>query len=306
MSKLSKLKHIGFLTYLNDAFKNTYYKYLISDEKLINKRFNERLGRDVNLKNPQMFNDKLQWLKLYWHDPIATTCADKYEVREYVKNKIGDKYLNELLRVYESVDEIKIDTLPNSFVLKGTHGSGYNIVCKDKNNMDWKKEFKKMKRWLKQDYSLSKKEWVYKDIKPRIICEKYMEDSSGKPPKDYKVFCFDGEPKLIQVDIDRFGQHKQNFYDTNWNFKNVEIENPASKEAIVEKPEKLEEMLQLSKILTSSFPHARADFYDWDGKIIFGEITFFHHSGMGKFNPPEFEVEMGSYINLPAKKYESE
>jgi len=295
-----------FLSLMYDKIKQFYYKNFFTDESLINKKFNKRLGRDANLLKPERYNDKLQWLKLNWYDPMATICADKYEVRKIIKKKIGEQYVNELLGVYESVDDICIEDLPKSFVLKGTHGSGFNIICKDKNKLDWKYEFKKMRRWIRINYYWANREWVYKDIKPRIICEKYMEDRSGKPPKDYKVFCFDGEPKLIQVDIDRFDQHKQNFYDTNWNFRNVEIEKPAAKEAIVEKPEKLEEMLQLSKILTSSFPHARADFYDWDGKIIFGEITFFHHSGMGKFNPPEFEVEMGSYIKLPAKKYESE
>src|SRR5699024_1610504 len=265
-----------------ETLKQFYFKNFFNDKKLIKHKFKRRIGRKVNLENPVKYNDKLQWLKLNWYDPVATKCADKYEVREYVTELLGKKYLNKLLAVYESVDQINLDELPNSFVLKGTHGSGFNIICKNKNKLNWKKEFKKMRRWMQINYYWANREWVYKDIKPRIICEKYMEDSSGKPPRDYKVFCFDGEPKLIQVDIDRFDQHKQNFYDTNWKFRNVEIEKPAAKEAIVEKPEKLEEMLQLSKILTSSFPHARADFYDWDGKIIFGEITFFHHSGMGK------------------------
>jgi len=302
LSLIDKLKQIEVLTFLNDTFKKIYYKYFISGEKLISKRFYKRLGRDVNLVNPSKFNDKLQWLKLYWHDPIATKCADKYEVRQFVEEKIGDKYLNELLGVYESVDEINLDELPNSFVLKGTHGSGFNIICKDKYNMDWEKEYKKMKRWLRINYYWPFREWVYKDIKPRIICEKYLNDEEGKPPKDYKIFCFHGEPKLIQVDIDRFGSHKSNFYDTEWVLKNIEIENPSDKNIITQKPKGLSKMLELSKELSRDFPHARVDFYQVKGSIIFGEITFFHHSGFGEFRPPEFEEELGAYLQLP-KKY---
>lgn len=302
MSLIDKLKQIEVLTFLNDTFKKIYYKYFISGEKLISKRFYKRLGRDVNLVNPSKFNDKLQWLKLYWHDPIATKCADKYEVRQFVEEKIGDKYLNELLGVYESVDEINLDELPNSFVLKGTHGSGFNIICKDKYNMDWEKEYKKMKRWLRNNYYWSKREWVYKDIKPRIVCEKYLDDGTGKSPMDYKIFCFDGEPKLIQVDVDRFGSHKSNFYNTDWTFQNIEIENSSDKDIIIERPSTLEDMLELSSKLSMGFPQVRVDFYNVKGQVIFGELTFFHHSGMGNFRPPEFELEFGDYIKLPEKR----
>lgn len=298
------IKNNGVLVFLNDAMKAFYYKNFISDKKLINKNFKKRLGREVDLDEPIKYNDKLQWLKLYWNDPLATKCADKYLVRDYIKKTIGKDYLNELLAVYESVDEIALDQLPESFVLKGTHGSGYNIICKDKNKMNWKQEFKKMKRWLRTNYYLSKREWVYKDIKPRIICEKYMEDEYGRPPNDYKFFCFNGEPKMIQVDIDRFGKHNQNFYTPEWKYMNIEIEKASDSTVQVEPPKNLKLMLELSKKLTSSFPHARADFYEHNGKVIFGEITFFHHSGMGKFNPPEFEEKMGNYITLPKKNKE--
>lgn len=296
------LKKSDLLLRVNDKLKEIYLKKCVSDEQLIKKRFRKRLGREVNLKNPTKYNDKLQWLKLYWKDPLATKCADKYEVREFIEEEIGEKYLNELYSVYESVDEINLDELPNSFVLKGTHGSGYNIICKDKTLMNWEKEFKKMKRWLRNNYYWSKREWVYKDIKPRIICEKYMEDETGKAPMDYKIFCFSGKPKMIQVDVDRFGEHKQNFYDIDWNFMNVEIENFSDQSVEVERPKLLNEMLKLSEKLSKNFPQVRVDFYSFNNKIIFGELTFFHHSGMGKFFPPEFEEEMGSYFKLPINK----
>ena len=173
-----------------DKIKKNYYKYLISDEKLVKNRFKKRLGREVDLENPIKFNDKLQWLKLNWHDSIATKCVDKYEVRKIIQEKIGKEYLNDLIGVYESIDDIDMDELPDKFVLKGTHGSGFNIICKDKCNMKWDEEFKKMKRWLRINYYLQNREWVYKDIKPRIICEKYLEEFETGELRDYKIFCF--------------------------------------------------------------------------------------------------------------------
>lgn len=299
MALFKLLKKNEILVYCNDKLKEIYYKYLISDEKLINKKFKKRLGRDVNLVNPVNYNDKLQWLKLYWYDPLATKCADKYQVRDYIKETIGSKYLNELLAVYDSVDEINLNELPNSFVLKATHASGYNIICKDKNKMNWKQEFKKMRRWLRINYYWSKREWVYKNIKPRIICEKYIEEVDIGELRDYKIFCFNGEPKLIEVDFHRFTNHKRNIYDLNWNFMNVEIEHPSDPDAKIPRPINLDEMLRLSKILSKDFPHVRVDFYNVEDRILFGELTFFHESGMGKFNPPEFEEKMGAYIKLP-------
>ena len=240
-----------------------------------------------------------QWLKLNWKDPLATKCADKYLVREIVKEKIGEEYLNDLIGVYDSVDEIDIDKLPSKFVLKGTHGSGFNIICKDKTKMNWKEEFKKMERWLKRNYYLKKREWVYKDIKPRIICEKYLEEKEAGELKDYKVFCFDGEPKLIQVDFDRFKEHKRNLYTLDWEFIDAEIKYHSDKTVIIRKPKILQEMLELSKVLSHGFPHVRVDFYYCENKIIFGELTFFHGSGMELFSPDHFELKLGSFLKLP-------
>ena len=282
-----------------DKFKEFYYRHVISDEELIRKKFKKRLGREVELENPIKFNDKLQWLKLNWHDPVATKCADKYEVREIIKEKIGEEYLNELIGVYESVDEIDIDKLPDKFVLKGTHGSGFNIICKDKSKMNWDEEFKKMRRWLRTNYYLQNREWVYKDQKPRIICEKYLEEKEVGQLRDYKFHCFNGEPKFIQVDFDRFQNHKKNIYDTNWNLIEVEFNYPYDNSISIEKPKKFEEMKKLSKILSNDFPYSRIDFYYLNHTIIFGEITFFPASGMGPFNPKEFETTMDSWLELP-------
>lgn len=284
-----------------DKFKEFYYRHVISDEELIRKRFKKRLGRVLDLENPIKYNDKLQWLKLNWHDPIATKCADKYEVREIIKEKIGEEYLNELIGVYESVDEIDIDKLPDKFVLKGTNGSGFNIICKDKSKMNWEEEFKKMRRWLRKNYYLQNREWVYKNLKPRIVCENFLVQNDGDELRDYRFFCFNGEPKFITVDFSITDKKKtrRNLYDLNWNVMDAEISYPKETNIKVSKPEKLEEMIELSKKLSSGFPHARVDFYYIDNKIIFGEITFFHQSGMGKINPEEFELEMGNWLELP-------
>ena len=283
-----------------DKFKEFYYRHVISDEELIRKKFKKRLGREVELENPIKFNDKLQWLKLNWHDPIATKCADKYEVRKIIKEKIGEEYLNELIGVYESVDEINIDELPEKFVLKGTHGSGFNIICKDKSKMNWDEEFKKMKRWLRKNYYLQNREWVYKDIKPRIICEEFINQDDDEL-RDYRFFCFNGEPKFISVDfsINNKEKTRRNLYDLDWNLLDAEMSYPKETNIKVEKPKKLDEMIELSKKLSVGFPHSRIDFYYNKNKIIFGEITFFHQSGTSQIRPVEFEIQMGHWLELP-------
>jgi len=292
------LKKCEVLIIVKDALRQFYNKYFVSDEESITKRFKQKLGRDVVLNNPIKYNDKIQWLKLYWRDPLATLCADKYEVREFVKEQIGEKYLNELIEVYDSVDEIDIKKLPESFVLKGTHGSGYNIICKDKNKMDWKKEFKKMRRWMRNNYYLQTREWVYKDIKPRIVCEKYLEEREVGELRDFKIFCFSGEPKIIQVDIGRFTDHKRNYYDLEWNLLDVEIEGDSDPFAQVPPPKSLHEMIRLSKVLSKDFPHVRVDFYEVRNKVIFGELTFFHFSGTINFEPDKYDEVFGQYLDL--------
>ncbi|WP_404429629.1 ATP-grasp fold amidoligase family protein [Sutcliffiella horikoshii] len=287
------------LVIIYDSIKQFYYKNLITDEKLISEQFKNQVGRELDLNNPVYFNDKLQWLKLNWRDPLASKCADKYEVRDFVKKTIGDQYLNKLYAVYESVDEIDIEKLPNSFVLKGTHGSGFNIICKDKRKIDWDDAFKTMRRWLRKSYYLHKREWVYKDIKPRIVCEKYLQEDNTGQLKDYKLHCFNGEPQIIQVDFDRYKGHKKNLYDAEWNFMEVEFNYPYDKDFIIERPKKLDEMIHLSRLLSKHFSYARVDFYLIDDKLIFGEITFFPASGMGKFIPQQFERQMGDLLTLP-------
>lgn len=261
------------------------------------------MGREVELINPVRFNDKLQWLKLNWYDPLAEKCADKYKVREFIMERIGSSYLNELYGVYNSVREIDIKKLPNSFVLKATHGSGDNIICKDKNRLNWSKCKRKMERWLKKNIYWRTREWVYKDIKPRIICEKLLEDDNQKDGlTDYKFYCFHGEPKYCQVIKDRSAGGTIDFFDTDWNHMEFTgLQNLPNSQTPIPRPEKLEEMLDISKKLSEPFPFVRVDLYYVNKKIYFGELTFFPKSGFGSFYPPKWNKKIGDLLELPTE-----
>ena len=291
------------LIYVFDKIMELYYKHISNPERTVRQRYKRRLGREVELENPKIFNDKIQWLKLNWYNPLAIKCADKYGVREIIREKLGSKYLNNLIAVYDSVDQIDLDKLPDSFVLKGTHGSGYNIVCKDKSKMNWSLEFRKMKRWLRNKYYLKNGEWVYKDITPRIICEEFLFDENQKNGlTDYKFFCFQGEPKYCQVIKDRKSGGTIDFYDMNW--KHMEFTGlqdlPRSSNADP-KPEKFQKMYNIAKILSENFPFVRVDLYYVQNKIYFGELTFFPRSGFGTFTPAKWNKKMGDLLILPTK-----
>lgn len=274
---------------------------LIPDELYLKIQYRLHTGKPLNLKSPKTFNEKLQWLKIYNRKPEYTKLVDKYEVRKYIAETIGEKYLIPLIGVYDDVDKIDWDSLPNQFVLKCTHGSGYNIICKDKSKLNIKQVKRKLKLWMNTNYYWRGREWPYKNVKPRIICEKYMVDESGTELKDYKIFCFNGEPKIIQVDFNRFIDHKRNLYDLRWNYIPLSIKYPTDPNKNIEKPQRLEEMLKIAKILSKDYPHVRVDLYSIYDKIYFGEMTFYHESGFGKFWPPSYDYLFGSWLQLPTK-----
>jgi len=273
-------------------------KKLIPDEIYIKLQYRYHLGEKLNLSSPRKFNEKIQWLKLYDRKPEYISYVDKYLVREYIRNKIGERYLIPLIGVYDNVDEIDWVNLPNSFVLKCTHGSSSNIICPEKSKLDIKEANKKLKRWLKKNWYWYGREWPYKYVRPRIICEKYMVDESGIELKDYKIFCFNGEPKLIQVDFGRFSNHQRNIYDTNWNYINASIKYPTNPNKIIEKPKKLDEMLSIAKILSEGIPHIRVDLYSINELIYFGELTLYHGSGYEKIVPDTLNIIMGDWLEL--------
>lgn len=276
-----------------------------SDEKFLKRKFKLTFGYDLNLKNPQTFNEKLQWLKLHDRNPLYTTMVDKYAVKKWVANKIGEQYIIPTLGVWKSFDEINFDKLPNQFVLKTTHDSGGIVICKDKNIFDKKKARTKLAQSLTRNYYYHGREWPYQKVLPCIIAEKYMVDESGYDLKDYKVLCFNGEPKLIEFHRNRFTQnHIQEFYDTSWHKTSISqtgIANFRISKDIFPRPTSLDEMLHQSRMLAQHLIHARIDWYCINEKLYFGEITFFDGSGFEPFDNFKDDLLLGNWIKLPQK-----
>lgn len=259
-------------------------------------------GRSLNLKNPKTFNEKLQWLKLNDRKQEYTKYVDKYEVRSYIKETIGEEYLIPLLGVYNSVDEIDWSYLPEKFVLKCTHGSGCNIICTDKKKLDIEKAKKKLSKWMKKNWYWFGREWVYKDIKPHIICEKYMVDESGTELKDYKFMCFFGKVKCIFACSRRNSEAglNINIYDKDWNLIPVRRNNKNNGQEIV-RPMNYEEMLRFAETLSKNIPFVRVDFYEANEQLYFGELTFYPGSGFEEFIPETYDFLLGEWISLPIK-----
>ena len=271
----------------------------ISDKTYLKLLYETRIGKKLNLKNPITFDEKLQWLKLYDRKNEYTIWADKYEVRNYVAEKLGEQYLIPLLGVWNSADELKLDDLPEQFVLKCTHDSASVCICTNKKNFDWNAAMDKLQKSLNQNYYWHSREWPYKNITPRIIAEAYMTDESGTELKDYKIYTFGGEPYLIQVDFDRFHNHQRNLYTTEWEYIDETIEYSKDPNVKIAKPEHLEEMLECSRKLAVGTISLRTDFYSINGKIYFGEITFYQEAGFAHFEHEEFAKKLGDQIKLP-------
>ena len=261
------------------------------------------LNKKLNLKEPQLFNEKLQWLKLHNRNPKYTMLVDKYEVRKFVTSEVGEQYLNTSYGVWDSFDEIDFEKLPNKFVLKTTHDSGGVVICSDKNELNLKEARKKIENSLKRNFYYVGREWPYKNVKPRIIAEEFLSEVDGDELRDYRFFCFGGEPKFAVVDfnINDKSKTKRNIYDLNWKLIDAEISYPNNHNLELEKPKKYDEMISLSKMLSKDIPFSRIDFFYINDQIIFGEITFFHKNGLAKITPESFEKNMGDLIVLPNK-----
>lgn len=274
------------------------YKSMPDDEAFIKYLYKRQTGFELNLENPRRFTEKIQWLKLYNHNPLYHICADKYAVREYIESKGYGYLLNDLLAHAEKAEDIDIDSLPDKFVVKAAHNSGMNYVCTDKNSVNWKSKKRIFDLWLKLNLYLDGREWVYKDIKPRLVVEKYLEDDSGFL-RDYKISCVDGKPMFIQVDESRYADHKQAYYSTDWEKFNFQkgVETCDTK-----KPENLEEMLKIASDLSKGFPFLRVDLYNCNGKIYFGELTFYPGGGFSTFTPDDYDFKFGEMIELPEKR----
>lgn len=272
----------------------------VSDRKCIEKSYLQSHNRKLNLDCPALFSEKLQWLKLYYHKDLMRQCSDKFAVRKYVRDKIGDKILNTLIASYDCVDEIDFGSLPEKFVMKVTHGSGQNLIVTDKRGVNWHYERKVLKFYMQFNHYFEGREWAYRGIKPRVICEAYL-DEDGKSPKDYKFFCFNGEPKFIAYDLDRFSDHRRNIYDTDWHLLPFELKYPRFHEQIA-RPEKLDQMLSYATTLAQDFPFVRVDLYYVNGEIYFGELTFYPSQGLVKFYPKRYDLIYGQQLILPEKQ----
>ncbi|MFW6015259.1 MAG: ATP-grasp fold amidoligase family protein [bacterium] len=261
-------------------------------------------NKKLNLERPQYFNEKLQWLKLYNRRSEYSTYSDKYAVRSYIKDNIGKEYLIPLIEVYKSVEEIDWDLLPNSFVLKCTHGSGANIICPDKSNLNIKEAKKKIKKWMKKNWYYFGREWPYMSISPKIICEKYMtENNNQQRLTDYKFYCFNGLPMYCQVIRNRGKNETIDFYDREWNHMTFNgLRNLPQSKNNHGKPKEYEKMIGLAQKLAKDFPFVRVDLYYISGNIYIGELTFFPTSGFGKFYPEEWNKIIGDLLILPKNK----
>lgn len=272
----------------------------IPDKLMIRIQYRIKTGRKLNLKNPKRFTEKLQGYKLYYRDPLMTKCSDKYLVRNYVKEKGLSHILNELYGVYDKIDEIDFDNLPEKFVIKTTNGSGTNIICKDKNKLNKEEVIKSLSEWIKRDLYIYGREWSYKNIKPKIIIEELLEEKNNEFTgiNDYKFLCFNGQPKYIILDVDRYNGHKRNIYDLEWNELSVLTDKPNINKRN-QKPKNLNEMIQIAQTLSKDFPFVRVDLYNINGKIYFGELTFYPWTGYVKFKPDEFDYILGKEFKLP-------
>lgn len=278
--------------------------YVLPDKWYLFFRFKNRVGYWPHLNHPRTFNEKLQWLKLNDRHAEYTQMVDKIDAKKYVASIIGDKYIIPTLGVWNSVDEIEWDKLPNQFVIKVSSDSGGIVVCKDKQTLDIEKAKEKLSNGWGKNYYVHNKEYPYRDLTPRIIAEEYKEDESGYELRDYKIFCFNGEPKILFVTSDRqkAGEDtKFDFFDLNWNHLPFTNGHPNSKEFIA-KPKNFEEMLEIAKKLSVGIPQVRIDLYNCNGQIYFGEITFFHWSGMTAFDPIEWDFKLGKMIKLPCDR----
>jgi len=276
------------------------------DKLFLELKFRLMMGHKLDLKNPKTFNEKLQWLKLYNRKPEYTTMVDKYAVKQYVADKIGEEYIIPTLGVWDKPEDIDWDALPNQFVLKTTHGGGGGgvVICKDKSIIDIDDAIKKLKQSLKQDIFLSLREWPYKDVKPRIIAEKYMEDQNAKVGlTDYKFYCFNGEPKFLYISsgLEDHSTAHISFVTLDWNFAPFRRNDYAPFDELPPKPQKFDEMLEYCKKLSIGHPFLRVDLYQINNTVYFSELTFSPCSGMMPFEPAEWDLEVGELIKLPEK-----
>lgn len=278
---------------------NTKLARVLSDKIFINLEYRLKMKKKLNLNSPKTYNEKLQYLKLYDRKEEYTDLVDKIKVRDYIEKEIGSEYLIPVYGFWNSYEEIDFNKLPKSFVLKPNHTSGDVFICHDKSKINHKDLKKEIKRWLKRKYYWVHREWPYKNIEPQIYAEKLMKDNEYDELLDYKFFCFDGKPELMYVASERHSDSGPKFDFFDLDFKRLDIVNGyPNSEAKIEKPRNFEKMIQLARQLSINKKHVRVDFYECNGNIYFGELTFYHFSGATAFVPEKWDYILGDKIKL--------
>ena len=278
-------------------------KLIFSDKLYLGVYYRLCLGKKLDLKHPKAFTEKIQWLKLHNTTPLCSMLVDKYAVREYVKDRIGEEYLVPLLGVWNRVEDIDYSSLPLRFVLKTTHDSGGVVICRDKNRLDIKQANRILKKSLSRNYFWKGREYPYKNVKPRIIAEQFMEGEDRGYLVDFKFFCFDGEPRVLFYASNRYNeQHtppRFDYYDMELNHLPVKSKGHENSENELELFPEFEQMKEIARKLSDGFPHVRVDLFISKGRIFFGEMTFHHDGGLVPFIPDEWDLEFGKMIKLP-------
>lgn len=288
-----------------NSFARRGYLNNMSDKMYLSLIYRAAFGKKLNWKTPKTFNEKLQWLKIYDRNPVYNIMVDKYEAKQYAADKIESKYIVPALGgPWESFDEIDFDNLPNQFVVKTTHDCGGVVICKDKSSFDVESAKQLIERHLKRNYYLTCREWPYKDVAPRIFAEKYLSDIEFGELRDYKFFCFDGVPKLMFIASERQSKDQEtkfDFYDMDFNHLPIINGHPNSTNPIV-CPANFEKMKELASKLSEGIPQLRVDFYESNGDLYLGEMTFSHWGGLVPFEPAEWDEILGSWIKLPIER----
>ena len=282
---------------------------IVPDDVYARRMYRRYTGLTLHLDNPELFNEKLWWLKLNYRNPLMTQCTDKYRVREYIKKCGFEDILTILFGVYENARDVPINKYDHDVFIKCNHGSGTNLIYNPSNTFDQARFISDFNYDLKQNHFWNSREWNYKNIKPKIICEQVLRDKEGKLPKDYKFMCFQGTPKLLFLEnevCDENGRHNTsgtrfvNVYDMDFNLTPITSGCPSRQDIIINKPSTFEYMKKIAETLSRPFPHCRVDLYDIDGKVYFGEMTFYHGGGCVDIQPLEWQIKMGAWIDLNA------
>ena len=283
---------------MNKVFKRIMN--ILPDRIYLKLMFRVKLHKKLDLKNPKTFNEKLQWLKLYDRNPEYVKMVDKYEVKKYVASIIGEEYVIPTLGIYDKFEDINFDNLPKQFVIKCTHDSGGIVICRDKDKLNIEEAKSKIEKSLKENYYYYGREWPYKNVKPRIIIEKYMEDNKKKSLIDYKIFCFNDEPKIVYVSegLENHATASISFYDINYNDIDIKRSDFKKFEKKPDKPINFEKMIKFSKLLSRNIPHVRCDWYEINQKLYFGELTFSTCSGFIPFENGKMDYEIGNLLKI--------